>query len=82
MLAHTIEQAAEEGAAVYDLLWGDERYKDRFATGQREGRTVLLVRPTRPRAAAVATVARARDAALRLPPGVQDRLRSLVSRMR
>jgi CelD/BcsL family acetyltransferase involved in cellulose biosynthesis len=36
LLAHTIERAAAEGAAVYDFLWGAESYKDRYATGRRE----------------------------------------------
>jgi CelD/BcsL family acetyltransferase involved in cellulose biosynthesis len=82
MLAHTIEQAAAEGATAYELLWGDEEYKDRFATHRREAATVLLFRPTRPAGAALAAVARARDAALRLPPRMQDPLRRLVRRLR
>jgi CelD/BcsL family acetyltransferase involved in cellulose biosynthesis len=82
MLAHTIEQAAREGATVYDMLWGAEEYKDRFATDRREAATVLLVRPTRPAGAAVAALARAREAALRLPPRVQDPLRRIVRRVK
>jgi CelD/BcsL family acetyltransferase involved in cellulose biosynthesis len=35
VLAHSIERAADEGARVYDLLWGDEKYKERYATGRR-----------------------------------------------
>jgi CelD/BcsL family acetyltransferase involved in cellulose biosynthesis len=42
LLGHTIEQAAAEGAAIYDLMWGDESYKDRFATGSREAATWYL----------------------------------------
>jgi CelD/BcsL family acetyltransferase involved in cellulose biosynthesis len=78
MLVHTIEQAAKEGAAVYEMLWGDEDYKYRFATDRHEAARVLLVRPSRPAGVAVAAVARARDAALRLPPRLQDPLRRLV----
>jgi CelD/BcsL family acetyltransferase involved in cellulose biosynthesis len=36
LLAHTIERAAAEGAAIYDFLWGEEGYKDRYASGRRE----------------------------------------------
>ena len=36
LLAHTIEQAAAEGARIYDMMWGDEGYKKRFETGRRE----------------------------------------------
>jgi len=36
LLAHTIERAAAEGATVYDFLWGEESYKDRYASGRRE----------------------------------------------
>jgi CelD/BcsL family acetyltransferase involved in cellulose biosynthesis len=81
LLAHTIEQAAEEGATVYDLLWGDERYKDRFATGRREAAPILLVRPGLPAGAAVGLAARAREAALRLPPGAQRPLRMIAERL-
>ena len=35
LLAHTIEQAAAEGANLYDLMLGDEAYKQRFETGRR-----------------------------------------------
>ena len=31
-----LEQAAAEGAPIYDLMWGDEGYKTRFETGRRE----------------------------------------------
>jgi CelD/BcsL family acetyltransferase involved in cellulose biosynthesis len=45
LLAHTIEQAAAEGARVYDLLWGDEPYKERFETDRRTVPSLLLTRP-------------------------------------
>ena len=44
LLAHTIEQAAAEGAAVYDLMWGDEGYKKRFETDRREAAGWVLGR--------------------------------------
>lgn len=48
LLAHTIERAAEEGAAVYDLMWGDEGYKARFETGRREVTSWRMARPRHP----------------------------------
>ena len=39
LIAHTIEHAASEGAAIYDLMWGDEGYKRRFETGRRQVET-------------------------------------------
>jgi CelD/BcsL family acetyltransferase involved in cellulose biosynthesis len=48
LLAHTIEQAAEEGAAIYDLMWGDEGYKKRFETGRRYADTWLFPRRRHP----------------------------------
>jgi CelD/BcsL family acetyltransferase involved in cellulose biosynthesis len=54
LLAHTIEQAAAEGASVYDLMWGDEGYKRRFETGRREASTWVLGRRRHPRQLAAA----------------------------
>jgi CelD/BcsL family acetyltransferase involved in cellulose biosynthesis len=45
LLAHTIEQGAAEGARIYDLLWGDEPYKERFETGRRMVPSLILTRP-------------------------------------
>jgi CelD/BcsL family acetyltransferase involved in cellulose biosynthesis len=42
MLAHTIAEAAGEGAHVYDLLLGDEAYKRRFETGRRTARSYTI----------------------------------------
>lgn len=66
LLAHTIEQAAAEGAAIYDLMWGDEGYKKRFQTDLREAASWVLGKPRSPVAAAaklgVALERRARSA--------------------
>jgi CelD/BcsL family acetyltransferase involved in cellulose biosynthesis len=62
LLAHTIEQAAAEGAKVYDMMWGDEAYKERFETGRRETASWALVRrsnPVRPAVAALIGTERA-----------------------
>lgn len=39
LIAHTVEQAAAEGARIYDMMWGDEGYKKRFETDRREVET-------------------------------------------
>lgn len=54
LLSHTIEQAAAEGAAIYDLMWGDEGYKKRFETDRREAASWVLGK----RGSPVAAVAR------------------------
>lgn len=54
LLAHTIEQAAAEGAAVYDMMWGDEGYKRRFETGRREAASWVVGRRGHPVALAAA----------------------------
>jgi CelD/BcsL family acetyltransferase involved in cellulose biosynthesis len=48
LLAHTIEQAAAEGAEIYDMMWGEEPYKRRFETGRRDAATWILCRPHSP----------------------------------
>lgn len=44
LLAHTIRSAFEEEAEVYDFLLGDETYKSRFTSDEREVRTIALGR--------------------------------------
>jgi CelD/BcsL family acetyltransferase involved in cellulose biosynthesis len=66
LLAHTIEQAAAEGATVYDLMWGDEGYKKRFETGQRDAASWVVGKRRSPVTAAaslgIALERRARSA--------------------
>jgi CelD/BcsL family acetyltransferase involved in cellulose biosynthesis len=76
LLAHTIEQAAGEGARTYDLMWGDEPYKERFETGRRSVGSSLLTRPWSPAGLATAGQVGLRAAGRRLPPG----LRRLIKR--
>lgn len=52
LLAHTIEQAAGEGAGIYDLMWGDEGYKRRFETDRRSASTWIVGRRRHPAQAA------------------------------
>ncbi len=77
MLARTVEAAIAEGASFYDLLLGGEAFKSRFATGERQGRAVLLAPPLS--TARAAAVARARGRALlrALPEGARDRVRDV-----
>ena len=81
LLAHTIEQAAAEGAAVYDLLWGDEAYKERFATGSREART-LYVSSGLPSRLALAGAVRGAHALEGLPSPLREPLRRARRRLR
>ena len=79
LLAQTIRAAAEEGASEYDLLRGDEEYKDRFATGRRHAVTRIATPPLHPvRLAALAEIG-LREAGRRLPDGVRDPVRGASS---
>jgi CelD/BcsL family acetyltransferase involved in cellulose biosynthesis len=71
LLAHTIEQAAGEGARTYDLMWGDEPYKERFATGRRTVGSPLLTRPWSPAGLATRCQVGLRAAGRRLPRGLR-----------
>lgn len=71
LLAHTIEQAAAEGARIYDLLWGDEAYKERFATGRRTVPSPLLTRPRSVAGIASRGQVSLRAAGRRLPAGLR-----------
>lgn len=58
LLAHTIRDAIEAGATRYELLLGDEAYKQRYASETKQVRTVILARPRHPaRALAAAETA-------------------------
>lgn len=81
LLAHTIEQAAAEGATIYDLMWGDEGYKDRFATGRREAATWYLGAGA-PSRLALATGVRSIAAARHLSPRLREPVRRLRRRLR
>lgn len=70
LLAHTIEQAAAEGASTYDLMWGDEGYKKRFETGRRDVGTWWLSGGA-PSRAVVSTGVRSALALESLPPAVR-----------
>jgi CelD/BcsL family acetyltransferase involved in cellulose biosynthesis len=78
LLGHTIEQAAAEGARVYDMMWGDEGYKSRFETGRRYASTWIFPRRRHPARALVGSGVRAARAAESLPPGLRKPLARLA----
>jgi CelD/BcsL family acetyltransferase involved in cellulose biosynthesis len=81
LLAETIRQAVEEGAAEYDMLLGDEAFKRRFANSSRAARTILLA----PRGHQVhinaAAVVRLRRAWRTLPSRPRAQARRLAGRL-
>jgi CelD/BcsL family acetyltransferase involved in cellulose biosynthesis len=79
LLAHTIERAAAEGCAVYDLLWGDESYKERYATGRRSVASVAAASGIRGRVSLAGRRGLSR-VSHSLPDGARHRLRSLRAR--
>ncbi|HEY7255624.1 MAG TPA: GNAT family N-acetyltransferase [Solirubrobacterales bacterium] len=79
LLAHTIERAAAEGCAVYDLLWGDEAYKERYATGRRTVASLATASGLRGRVALAGRRGLSR-VSHSLPDGARHRLRSLRAR--
>jgi len=79
LLAHTIERAASEGAAVYDFLWGEESYKDRYASGRREVSSLAEAGGIRGRLSlagrrGLSSLSRA------IPDGIRHRLRAMRAR--
>jgi CelD/BcsL family acetyltransferase involved in cellulose biosynthesis len=60
MMATTVRSAIEEGAIEFDMLLGDEPYKQRFTNASRPVQTVILTRSTSPTRLLVAGEARAR----------------------
>jgi CelD/BcsL family acetyltransferase involved in cellulose biosynthesis len=81
MQAAVIEAAFEEGAAEFDLLLGDESYKQRFADGSRTVSDVVVSRaPPHPAWLAASGEHVARNVGRRLPDSVKRlvRRRSLL----
>ena len=78
LLAHTIEAAFDEGASEYDMLLGNEPFKERLATAAKERRTLVLVRPAHPARAFVLADVALRRLGHRLPMPIHDRVRRAV----
>ena len=77
LVAHALRAAIEEGAREYNMLLGRERWKSRFATGERPVATLVLVpsaHPTRLLVSAEAVMRRGLD---RLSPRARRRVRGI-----
>jgi CelD/BcsL family acetyltransferase involved in cellulose biosynthesis len=72
LFAETIRAAAAEGAAVYDMLLGDEAFKGRFADESRPVLTAVIAPRWRPARLLAAADMRARSASRRLPDPVRE----------
>jgi CelD/BcsL family acetyltransferase involved in cellulose biosynthesis len=85
LFAETIRAAAEEGAAEYDMLLGEERFKERFATSSRPVCTAVIAPRLRPSRLLATAEVGLRRAGRRLPEGVREpakeRARSLLDRL-
>lgn len=75
LLAHTIEQAAEEGAGIYDLMWGDEAYKARFETDRRNVTSWRVARPRHPVGPAFTGAEYLARRARGMPTGIKELIR-------
>jgi CelD/BcsL family acetyltransferase involved in cellulose biosynthesis len=76
LLAHTIREAAEAGSRRYDLLLGDERYKERFADGVEVVQSLVLAQRRTVPFALAKLEASGRTALQRLP----DRPKTVLQR--
>lgn len=72
LFAETIRAAFEEGATTYDMLLGDEHFKQRFADDADAVRTVVIAPRWRPARLIARAEARARSASQALPQGLRE----------
>jgi len=77
MLAETVKAAIAEGAEEYDLLLGDEAFKTRFSTGERQGHSVLLAPSLSASRLLGLGRAQGRSVLRALPAPIADRLRTM-----
>ncbi|MBX5468690.1 MAG: GNAT family N-acetyltransferase [Thermoleophilaceae bacterium] len=82
MVLRSVQEACDEGAAIYDLLRGDEGWKQRLETGRRHAESWTVVRRGRPAHLAVASYAWARRRLRALPPRAREPLRRAAGRLR
>ncbi len=75
LFAETIRAAAEEGATSYDMLLGEEHFKQRFADHADSVCTVLIAPWWRPARALAGAEAAMRRASRRLPPELRERVK-------
>jgi CelD/BcsL family acetyltransferase involved in cellulose biosynthesis len=77
-----VREAIEESASEYDLLLGEEAYKQRFATAERPVETVILSRTYHPTRLLVGAEAALWRAHRRLPPRLRERSRAVAGGIR
>ena len=83
LVARTIRDACDEGCSVYDMLLGDEPWKESFETGRRSVRTVLATPARHPARLVTAAEVGLRRTARRLPDDTRERVvRGAVSVLR
>jgi CelD/BcsL family acetyltransferase involved in cellulose biosynthesis len=85
LFAETIRAAADEGAARYDMLLGEEGFKGRFADSERPVCTVVVAPRLAPLRLAAGAEAGLRRAGQRMPDSIREpvkrRTRSLLDRL-
>lgn len=85
LFSQTIQAAANEGAAQFDMLLGDEDFKGRFADSARSVCTVVIAPRLAPLRLTAGAEAGLRRAGHRLPESVRDpmksRARSILERL-
>jgi CelD/BcsL family acetyltransferase involved in cellulose biosynthesis len=81
LLGETVRLAIAEGASEYDLLRGDESFKQRFANGVRKGRTLLLARRSHPIVVRDTVTGPLRAGWRRIPQSGQARVRAAFDRL-
>jgi CelD/BcsL family acetyltransferase involved in cellulose biosynthesis len=79
LMIKTVEAAFDEGAAEYDLLLGDERYKQRFTADERHVQTTVIGKATSPPFLHAYGVAGARRVYRLLPGDVRSLARRAVA---
>jgi CelD/BcsL family acetyltransferase involved in cellulose biosynthesis len=76
LLAHTVHEAFQEGADVYDLMLGDEPYKERFCDVKAPVATVVMAGSFDPAIWRARGASGVRTLAGRMPDGVRPFVRS------
>jgi CelD/BcsL family acetyltransferase involved in cellulose biosynthesis len=76
VMAEMMRSVGDEGAAIFDQLLGDERYKLQIADGVRTVQSVRAARPRRPAGVAIRAERMARYLYGRAPSTVRDAVRA------
>lgn len=78
LMVHTLQTAFDEDAEEYDLLLGDEQYKSRFTSEQREAATVIIGPRFHPQRLVFSAQLKLHGLTSRLPGSARDQLRRSV----